>query len=305
MRLHNKVAGFYKIERVINAGSALEYKEPIVDWFPNLILDTGMDIVGYASSGVSFFNGYCRIGSGNTTPAVTDLALQSQLAYTGTVQSILMGNSSSPLYYKWGRITYRFDAGVGTGNISEVGVGWGPDTSGTLFSRALILDGSLVPTTITKLADEVLDVTYEFRIYHSLTDFTGGFTLTGNKGASYTYTGRSAEVNSVMQSYSGAIYPLLYSNIYVSGYTGLIGTVTGIPAGTEYRVSAAPNTYVPGSYTLSGTVSWTISQGNDALGLRSIRIQGTQCDWQLELNTPIMKTSSDTLSLNINFSWSR
>ncbi len=45
-----------------------------------------------------------------------------------------------------------------------MGIGWNANPSGALFSRALIVDAEGDPTTIAKLADEQLDVEYEFRV---------------------------------------------------------------------------------------------------------------------------------------------
>jgi len=306
MKLHSKICGYYKIERVINAGTVLEYKVPLLDWFPNLITDSGLDKFGYYSGGSQFYDVFCRLGSGSATPDVTDLDLASPLGNSITKMSYLTGNSSSPLYYKWARTVYRFGPGIATGNISEVGVGWGP-SSGQLFSRALILDGLGDPTTITKLADETLDVTYEFRINPSLDDFTGGFSLTGNKAASFTYTGRIANAGADIVSYSSSTYPLVLAGISLNAYTGSMGSITGAPTGSNGGASGGtPETYTPGSYKLNvNAMNFALGVGNNALGMKSFLIQCNQQSWQLELNTPIMKTSSDVLTLDVEVSWGR
>src|SRR5690606_8917143 len=119
-------------------------------------------------------------------------ALGSRIASSNTVPSNTAGTTSAAPYYTWMRKTFRFAAGVATGNLSEVGISW--LTTGALFSRALILDSGGLPTTITVLADEVVDVTYEFRIMAKTDDETGSVTFTGSIGGTYDWTMRSVSV---------------------------------------------------------------------------------------------------------------
>lgn len=303
MRLHSKVAGYYKVERVINAGSALEYKIPLTGWFPNLILDTGLDRLAYTNNGLYY---WCKVGSGSSTPEETDLDLDATLGSTSTIQSYSYGNSAAPDYYKYATMVFRFAAGVGTGNISELGVGWGM-ASGELFSRALVLDALGNPTSITKIVDEVLDVTYQFRLYPDLTDFTGGFTLTGGKGGSYTYTGRAANVNTTFVNYFGYPYPLLgTTTLYMTAYNGTLGALTYMPSGTTGSpVNNTITAYVPGSYAVYGSSTFSLDRGNLSGGISCITIGTTQCNWQMQFNTPILKTASDTLTLNAKITWGR
>lgn len=303
MKFHNKVAGYYKIEKVVNAGSALEFKEPITGWFPNMILNTGLDIQGTDSTNIIMT---CLLGSGNTPPQATDLALVSSLGSVSAT-SCTKGNSSSPDYYKYATLVYRFGAGVATGNISEVAVGWGT-ASGQLLSRALILDELGDPTTITKLSDEVLDVTYQYRIYPSLADFTGGFTLTGNKGAIYTYTGRIANAETTMAGYNFGIYPpypIAYGDISVYAYTGGLGLITATPTGGNGTKTGTNSEYVSGSYKMASSATFGLTDSNSGLGIRSIMVNATQGSWQFEFNTPILKTASDILTINTEVSWAR
>jgi len=303
LQVHSRVAGFYKIERVINAGSALEYKELLVDWFSNLILDIGLDRLRE-----DYFNDYCLVGSGNTAPAVNNLSMQSFLGMSGLAISNYVGNSGSPDYYKYAVLVYRFNAGVATGNISEVGIGWG-SASGQLFSRALVLDDNGDPTTITKLSDEVLDVTYQLRLYPKLTDVAGSFTFTGNKGGSYTYNSRAGQVSTPMFMNNQKIRPLFSINNHLIAYTGNISDVTGVPSGDIGSVNNISLGYTPGSFVHNVRATFSISQVNNALGIKSLYLvcepSYPQFTWQFQLNTPIMKTSSDSLSIDLSYSWSR
>ncbi|WP_251258216.1 hypothetical protein, partial [Enterobacter hormaechei] len=137
--------------------------------------NAGLDLLGTTDD--TYVYTFCRVGSGNTAPAVTDTVLVSQVASSSTQQAINNGVDRSGAFYAWVRRTTRFTTGTAAGTLAEVGVS--PTTSGPLFSRALILDSGGNPTTITVLPDETLDVTYELRLYPTLTDATGTVDIAG------------------------------------------------------------------------------------------------------------------------------
>src|SRR5690606_6761854 len=86
-------------------------------WVKNLITNRGMDALGDAATDGHSFGRCCRVGSGNTAPAFTATQLVSPLAtalaFSGTSGRAL---AASPRYI-WKRTTFRFAAGVATGNI--------------------------------------------------------------------------------------------------------------------------------------------------------------------------------------------
>lgn len=147
--------------------------EQVAD-FPNLILDSGLDKMGTGKA----IEG-CAVGSGGSTPVVTQTALDAVVGVTTTTQVHGEGTSNyttEPYYSSYYR-TYRFNAGQATGNLSEIGIGWGIDTTQKtitgLWSRALIKDVNGNPTTITLLSDEVLDVKYTIQLIVPQNDVTG------------------------------------------------------------------------------------------------------------------------------------
>ncbi|HIQ53190.1 MAG TPA: hypothetical protein EYH51_08015, partial [Pseudomonas pachastrellae] len=190
MRIHEDAEGWYKFEAVRPDGT----KRVLADWFPNLITDAGLERMASNSDWL----GYCQVGSGNNPPNVLDTALANRVGSSNTAQASASGAQAEEPYFCWQRRTVRFAEGVAAGNLSEVGMGW--TSSGNLFSRALILDSEGNPTTITVAADEILDVTYEFRFYPRLTDVTGSVTLTGNIAGTYDYVMRAASVTSSSSS---------------------------------------------------------------------------------------------------------
>lgn len=144
--------------------------------FHNLVLDAGLDRLSVGSA-----IGRVCVGSGNSTPVVTQTSLDAFIASTTTTQGSDAGGKQiiTEPYYYWARRTYRFGEGVAAGNLSEIGLGW---TNTNLFNRALIKDASGNPTTITVLADEFLDVVVELRFYPQR-NFTGNFNLLDKLGA--------------------------------------------------------------------------------------------------------------------------
>lgn len=129
--------------------------------FCNLVLTTGL-----AQMAVGTWIDRCCVGTGNSTPVASQVALNNFLASTtaiatGATDTGGLQVTTTP-YYWYGRRTWRFAVGVATGNISEIGLGWG---NATLWNRALIKDTSGNTATIAVLADEYLDVISEVRVY--------------------------------------------------------------------------------------------------------------------------------------------
>ncbi len=296
--------GRFKMEAVRPDGSRRFLAE-----FPNLITNAGLNNMGEYNG----FLSYCHVGSGNTAPANGDTALVSQVAETSqTVGSALQTAQPSSPYYGSVIRTHRFDAGTATGNLSEVGMSPGPAGSFNLTSRALILDGSGNPTTITVLADEALDVTYEFRIYPPTGNVTGNISLDGNN---YAYTIRAANVTQVSSwghPAGGARMGFGGNGNSVSAYDGAIGaTIVDQPTGDEtgYTSDLDHADYSAGTYQRSATVTFGLVQANLADGIAALLIpvgQGQNCgSMQVGFSPAIPKTNAQVLALTFRVSWSR
>lgn len=292
MQHETQCAGWFKIEATRPDGT----RRVLADWFPNLILNGGLDRMG---ANADYLN-WCQVGSGSTAPVATQTALVNRIAGTNTHQNNANGAQASAPYYGWLRRTYRFAQGVAAGNLSEVGVGWA--TSGSLFSRALILDGGGSPTTITVLSDEVLDVTYELRRYPGTVDLTGTVVL---DGVTHNWVSRASGVTIAAQ-WGGADVMALDN---ASAYNGDIGAVTAsAPSGTTGLLTATPLAYSSGSYTRATTVSAGLNDGNLSGGIRSILLQrnaGGVGRYQIQFDPAIPKGNTKVLSLTIQHSWAR
>jgi hypothetical protein len=285
--LHYTLEGRYEFTIIKPNG----YSEKIAE-FSNLITNAGLNRIG---SGQSYLN-YIHLGSGATAPAFTDSALAVFVAsssVSGTGDSTV-SNASAPPYFTQIEIVRRFEAGVATGNLSEVGVSWS-DVTGSLFSRALILDNSGNPTTITKLADEILDVKYILRVNIPMTDITS--TING-----YSTVTRASNVINIetwrahnFQTWVGQAYD-----------TQTLGDLIGNPLGQAYSMTSNIfSTYVNNSYNITGTVYFGLDAGNIPTGIGSVTYLAGFGAYQTSFTPVILKDDTKSLSITYSVSWAR
>lgn len=303
LQLHSEYAGFFKLEKgkCDADGNPIEAtREVVADWFPNLILNQGLDLIG-SNTGIDYMSG-CAVGTDNTTPNATQTELLGFVARTDTVAANLAANSGASAYYNYRRRTYRFGAGDAEGNLSEVGVGRYINVSShVLFSRALILDGGGSPTTITVLADEFLDVTYELRSYQSLSDSTGTITISG---VDYDWTQRAIDIATV-KAPSLNISNQLFS-LGATAWTGALGAITATnPGGTgETATSATFATYSNGTYYRDATFVWSLAPNNT---IRTIKFAFLHLpgDFQVEFDPVLPMDNTKKLTIVMRASWAR
>lgn len=324
-KLKTKIQGFYKIEAFKKTKSGKEYGRRLVaDWFPNLIVDAGMNRIATAA-----FYGMCRVGADNTAPTVADVNVGSLVAATSDYYDITNGVNSTSPYYVWYQFIYRFGEGVAAGNLSEVAVG-NYSVSFYMFSRALILDTYGSPTTITVLSDEYLDVTYEFRYYPLETDVTGTMVFTGNIGGTYDYTLRQANIltrvlrsgaaggiTTIVGGRSQTDLPPNFSNKLaqyypnsniIRGYYGSIGAIDGWPSdliGSLAHNEMGNEAYTPGSFILYCWMQANPDDWNHVSGVKSVAFTWGMRNYQMEFDTAIPKTATDVLRLRFSHEWAR
>lgn len=299
MNAHVKVplAGYFKLVATKLDGS----QRVLADWFPNLILDQGLNRMG-----TGIFMSCCQVGSGSTAPSNTNTALEAYVAGTNTIHASVDGTAASAPYYGYKRRTYRFGLGVAEGNLSEVGVGW-TTTTGNLYSRSLIKDGGGSPTTITVLADEYLDVIYELRAYAPASDTNFDVVISGT---TYTFTCRASRVTN---STYWAPRDLAVGYIDTGGtksdenaYNGSIGAVTSTPSGTaDAPTTLSNNAYSNTSLRQDMTVVFSLDEGNLAGGISALLMSTTIGSFQLGVSPVFDKTNVKILTLVYRVSWAR
>lgn len=329
--LHATVEGKYRFEAFKADAEGNEIpgsRRVVADWFDNLITNNGLDQLGVANafsanSNIAVNNPCiysCRVGTGSTPAAFTDTGLVSPLASTITRQADVSGVAATAPYYGFRRLTFRFGTGVAAGNISEVGL-FGGTADTVLFSRALT-EVTGVPTTITILADETLDVIYEFRAYAPVGDTPWGPVTIA--GVDYSGVVRAANVTQTAYTgwdlwiggwVGGADAGLIYRDVPAGGArtygTQTLGPVTGLPAGdisldAAIASSASNTAYTNGTYYRDGTLTWSLNQGNNTGGsFGALQLPTKFGMYQMSFTPEVPKDATKIMTLTFRQSWAR
>ena len=292
------VVGKYKL--VVHKGNPEEPTQ-VVDWFDNLITNQGLDSLGNRAGGSRFY--YCKVGSGSTTPAVTDVGLVNVLG-SKAGSTTTHGFTTTAPFYSWRRVEYVFTPGQATGNVSELSVGW-DTTNASAFSRALVTENGS-PITITVLPDDYLTVYYEFRLYPNLDDVTGTVTI---GGTTHSFTGRASDVGTSQWGGFWAGYDPVGILSGVVCRDGGIGTLFSSPLYTQTTTTSSQSTsyaaYVPGTYYRDVTFTLSVGQGNLTNFIKSLYLDTSEGAFQYEFTPNIQKTINNSLTLTFRFSWGR
>ncbi len=310
LNLETKLSGEYKL--VISRGDGTVEE---TGWFKNIILDTGLDRMGITTTGI-YATQYARVGTGTSTPVATQTSLDAQIAFSAaTNQANSAVNSGTPLYNTLITTSFAFAQGAVVGNIAEVGIGWA--TTGTsLFSRALILDNTGSPTTLTLVSIDQLTVYYRITVTPVLTDTTGSVVISST---TYGYTARICNAGSFASNvYMFATAPISANGVLgpVASTTHAAGTalsaITTVPANASGTAgTVTQGSYSPGSYFRDDVWNWSISQGNATGGIQIITLSysgnpsGGNIKYQFRFDTVIPKTNTNTLGLTVRISWTR
>jgi len=291
--LHTNLEGRYTLTKIKPDGSS-----SIVAEFPNLITNIGLDRMGTDGD----FLNYIYLGTGSATPSFTDTAMnvfRAASSTSSTGSDVFTAASTSPYY---GQITkvMRFAAGVATGNLTEVGVGWSnTGASNSIFSRALILDNGGNPTSISLLADEILDVTYTLRWYVPLTDVDTTVSGYVTKIRAAYATGPDNNLNWSFNSF-GTIGTLFLGN------SDVLGTILTSPTGqSAINKTVSLDTYIPSSYSRTFTITIQLNDGNIVDGIGSAVIKHGLGTYQVSFTPKILKDGTKSLSLTFTSSWGR
>lgn len=289
-----ELSGHFRMEAVRPDGSKRFLGE-----FDNLITNTGLNQYGLDSPGTSIITG-CAVGTGSTAPLNTNSNLVNQIAHTTNVQAAVR-NTVAASNYSFYRVTFRFAAGTATGNLTEVGIRSQTSSTGPLFSRALILDGSGNPTSITVLSNEALDVTYELRLYHPTTDVTGVLNL---GGTNYNYTIRRALSESPDWGWPDLGVTLSRGGNNPAALTGGLVAANSIPSGALTSSSTVtPQTYTTGNFFRDFQITFGLSA--PTVSFTSVTMTTSMGFYQIAFSPVIPKTSSNILTLMVRLTWAR
>lgn len=294
LKVEFAIKGRYRLKRM-RAGKIIQD----TGWFDNLITNNGMNTITTAAG----YSAYVSVGSSSTPPAFTDVAMGSRIATVSGGFGFASEALDTTNRYLIMTKSATFSAGAAAGTIAEIGVG-GTTTGTNLFSRALVLDSGGLPTTVTVLSDEDLVVIYQLWIKQP----TGDFTVTAS---GKTCTIRAAGVATSGANGWSRTGNRHYFAVSDSGagnakaYTGSIGAITGVPGGTASTVATtiAMQTYTDNSWVRECKFTFSTAQANQS-NLSFLWQFGPTC-WQMQMDSALVKTSSQTLRLGATITWSR
>lgn len=309
MKLDIGLSARARFQAIVHKG---DVENPVekTGWFDNIVLDSGLQRMKVNTwySGIS-------VGSGNSTPVVTQVGLDSYINRTTTTSvNVTVGSSvdEDSRQYFWQRMTYRFGAGAAAGNISEVGLSWG--TGDSLWNRALVKNNLGNPTTITVLSDEYLDISVEIRFYLKYGG-TGSFDVLdaiGNVASSHNYSIMPYSRNEPTTGGIGAVSPS-HMTLYTGEYTGVIGSpeISG-RIGNTGRTSIANSDLLQ----VSGRFTFDLTSGVGAIKTMVLALSGfgfntsspsvlASFGYAFVLDVPIVKTNTERLTVDATINWGR
>lgn len=343
LNIHTGVAGAFRLHK----GTSDENMRPVTGWGDNHITDGGLNAIGdpvLSGTGMKGYVRACKIGSGNTPPTDADTDLVSRLASSNNWLSRTWSRQiSATPYYIEIVSRCRFAAGVGTGTIAEIGIVYAPSSgSGStgemyptapLFSRALSVDLDGVPTTVTKLADEIVDVEYRLRFYFDVTPIIGTVVI-GPTTYDYVLLPVRIEQNPDINKFGWGVYGLATSPngmpsmlnrqsggygenaVYTGAAAGVVASTGADPTGTKVTNSAPGNIitisnapYVANSHEIEQITKLQLGTANTGYnvpaGIGVFVYSNDIASWQLGLVPNLVKTVDEEVSLSIFHTWGR
>lgn len=295
------VRGHFHVE-LIHARTGLV--KQVLD-FDNLIVDVGLDhFAGGLTTGNNppfgaDNNFHMAVGTGSTPPATTDTALEAYLAGTnsngGFGYTEETGNSSNN-YTTSRTFTKLFGTAEANGNLTEVGVYSGPNSTYPLFSRALFVDETDTPVAIVKTSEDQLRITYTLYIQFDVTETQQvGFlipTPANPAGVSTLITNRGSGFNLVPTSvFQGTFQRYLggwANNAFDALETNVMPAVGVAASGVDATSVGAWSAYIPGTFYRERECSWGASAANFATGIGMVVVTGV-----IGSNTPSFYSTFD------------
>lgn len=278
----------------------------------NLILNQGLDFFGGGKG--SSINASCAIGSGNSTPAVTQTKLDSFITLTSgadTTSDYSYVDKGDNLYRMWEQRKYRF-TDLDNVNISELGLVSTGSTSENYYltTRVLVKDSSGAPTSLSLKKGETLDIYYKIHKVVETSDKAFVINMLDGNGGSvpYNVVTRPAFVGINGKNY---ITSSINKSQAIAVYTGDLGSIStnpllhssDLPSSVEVMES-----YTPTTYKIKTNFYIQLNQSN--IALRSVMPFNYFASTQIRFgrvsdDAPIPKTNKDTLTIPLEYSWGR
>lgn len=263
--------------------------------FENIVLDR---LWSQLNAKTSMFVASIGIGTGTATPSYSDSGLANDSGKRATTTSSgdvaeLVGTS---YIRSFARYTAKFSVGQATGNWTELGLV--ATSSGGFLTRALFKNQAGDPITVTVLADEELQITYdlEFRIPNQ--DYTGSFTVTN--GGSHSFIARNGNANQFGHSWM-LDYHTLFTYVWYSP-TITLPTFGNGASGTGLDMT---ETQITGGIRASRPAG--AAESYKTIGINNNSYNGVPSASVMfyEFTPPIPKTALETFSIDLGISYGR
>ena len=290
-----------------------------LEGFNNLILDSGLDILGTISLADAFK--VCAVGTGSTAPAVNNTQLVAEVARTSIYLSGVGNcgttrNTATKLTHKR---TFDFPVGALNGNYTELGFSWTNAPNGGLFSRVLIKSGG-VPISLTVTNAQQLRVVYEVSVEFSTVISNWNLNFGGNWGA---VSGVSALQNTnppndpivktiatdgytnenQFYAYWGLEHTNTLESISTCSTNEPLAAIGGFTSRTQIGGAILVSSpYANGTFYRDRKASFGV---NDSNGVIQALTFGRTNAWAAVFNAPKTKTNLETLSFTLRYAWGR
>ena len=280
----------------------------------NLLLDNG--IAKYIG-GFPSINGYCVIGTGNSTPIPTQTTLDLPLVVTGSTSgggsNYTYEDKGDFLYRMWDETVYIFN-GLKDVNISEVGLTHS-NSLDDLSTRALVKDESGNPVSISVKTGEILKIYYKLHKVIDVRDKNYVINMLDGDGGSVAY---NCTVRPIMVGNAGHYYipytlkqmNYSYDNILISA--GELTEMTAKPtSGTKL---SGPSVSLGSASSEGRVISFNLGIGDANHDIRTVTVSDSSriatFTYQIRYGTvdgdnPIYKNSNYQLTLNFLMNFSR
>lgn len=275
-----------------------------VDPYKQLIVSVGLDWIA-TNSTILTVSDFCRVGTGVTAPASNQTGLVSQVGVSSAAAVNLSGTNSgvSPWWHASTR-DYQFAAGTVDGvALSELGF-FNFSTGGVMFSRLLFRDGIGDPTTITLLADEILEVSYEIRTYVPTGDVLGSFNLDiDGTPTNFDYTLRASFANESNRWGPGSAKHIV-STAFEFFSTDVLGTEeAGITGTSDIMTDTVTASYVAGDHFSGIGCNVGINDANFVGGIGGLALRNNAGNplFQVSFSPKIPKDNTQEITLGTDF----
>jgi hypothetical protein len=272
--------------------------------FKNIITNGLLNGIGAGTLNLQTCFERLTVGTGNVVganaPAATDVSLVNPLETYSTTDVFPASSSffsSGSIYYSQRQLVRQFSYDEVNDNLTELG--FRDSTATILLNRSAFKDSSGDPIVISKTNNNILRVTFRYRVYSPVEDYSGSIQLGGN---TYNFTARIANLSN---GWYWMIHDLgKWAGICYANESGSL--VDRDTSGRPYYVaenvgSFSFDPYIDGNFYRSFTVSFSNNQANFPSGIGYIGISPFRTDltmWQFTFSPRIPKTVANALTLS-------